>query len=123
MNTLTWFEIPVLDMDRAARFYETLLECQIRKEIFGGLPNGIFVTADEKALTGSLVQGEHYIPNAAGAVVYMNVTGKLDAVLGRVQSAGGQVALPKTSIGPRGFFAWILDSEGNRVGLHDPLVG
>ena len=32
--------------------------------------------------------------------------------------AGGTVLLEKTNIGPHGFCAQFLDSEGNRVGLH-----
>ena len=43
-------------------------------------------------------------------------------LVGRKQAdrrAGGKVALPKTAL-PEGlgFFAHIIDSEGNRVGLH-----
>jgi predicted enzyme related to lactoylglutathione lyase len=38
--------------------------------------------------------------------------------LARVPAAGGTVVLPKTEIGPHGFIAHILDTEGNRIGLH-----
>jgi uncharacterized protein len=39
--------------------------------------------------------------------------------LERVKSAGGKIAVGKTPIaGDRGVFAYIIDSEGNRVGLH-----
>jgi predicted enzyme related to lactoylglutathione lyase len=35
-----------------------------------------------------------------------------------VEPAGGKIAVGKTPIPNRGFFAYIIDSEGNRVGLH-----
>ena len=41
-NALAWFEIPVLDVDRAQRFYETLLERPIRREQIGASQLGVF---------------------------------------------------------------------------------
>jgi predicted enzyme related to lactoylglutathione lyase len=39
--------------------------------------------------------------------------------LGRVESAGGKVILPKTVIGEnRDFIALFIDTEGNKVGFH-----
>jgi hypothetical protein len=42
----------------------------------------------------------------------------MDPVLARVEAAGGKIAMPKTSIGPNGFMAFIIDTEGNQVGIH-----
>jgi len=43
----------------------------------------------------------------------------LDAVLARVEAAGGRIATPKVQLpGDMGVFAHITDTEGNRVGLH-----
>ena len=51
--------------------------------------------------------------------VYLNGGSDLNNVLNRVETAGGQVLLAKTEIGEEhGFFAFFLDSEGNKVGLH-----
>jgi predicted enzyme related to lactoylglutathione lyase len=43
----------------------------------------------------------------------------IDAWLERVPAAGGRIVTGKTAL-PQGmgYFAHILDSEGNRVGLH-----
>jgi predicted enzyme related to lactoylglutathione lyase len=35
-----------------------------------------------------------------------------------VEEAGGKLLFSKTDIGEFGFFAQIIDSEGNRIGLH-----
>ena len=40
------------------------------------------------------------------------------ALLPHEGGVGGEVLLPKTSVGEHGFCAWLRDSEGNRVGLH-----
>jgi predicted enzyme related to lactoylglutathione lyase len=43
----------------------------------------------------------------------------MDEILGKVPEAGGEVMVPKTQISPEhGYMAVILDSEGNRIGLH-----
>ena len=72
----------------------------------------------EEGVGGAVVQGEGYAPRAEGTLVYLNGGDDLSAVLGRVEAAGGQVVMPKTSIGENGFAAFFQDTEGNRVGLH-----
>ena len=42
-------------------------------------------------------------------------------ILSRVKSAGGSVALKKTFLGDQaGYIGMFMDSEGNRIGLHNP---
>jgi uncharacterized protein len=51
--------------------------------------------------------------------VYLNAAPSLDAWLARVPAAGGSIAQPKVTLPDgMGVFAHIIDSEGNRVGLH-----
>jgi predicted enzyme related to lactoylglutathione lyase len=69
-------------------------------------------------VSGAIVQGEGYVPSTEGALLYLNGGDDLSAVLGRVESAGGKVVLPKTSINEYGFMAFFTDTEGNKVGLH-----
>jgi predicted enzyme related to lactoylglutathione lyase len=114
-NALNWFEIPVRDMDRAVRCYETLLGGQLRRELFGGMPYAIF-PYEAPGISGALVQDARRNPGAA-TVVYLNVDGQLDAVLTRVDKASARLVLPKTAIGKDGFIAILADSEGNHVGL------
>ncbi len=58
-------------------------------------------------------------PSAVGTMVYLNAEPSLDAVLARVERAGGRIATPKVQLpGDMGVFAHVTDSEGNRVGLH-----
>ena len=52
-------------------------------------------------------------------LVYLDASPSLDAALARVTGAGGQIALPRQALPPGvGYFAHIVDLDGNRVGLH-----
>lgn len=116
-NALTWFEIPATDLARATRFYETVLANKLKAESMGPLQLSVF-SYDQPGVGGCLIAGDGHLPAAVGTVVYLVVAG-LDEALERVGRAGGRIALPKTAL-PEGlgFFAHIIDSEGNRVGLH-----
>ena len=116
-NVLNWFEIPVTQLDRATGFYETILATKLKREQFGDQALAIFGSASEGA-GGALALDAKRKPNADGTLVYLNANGKLDAVIGRVEAAGGKVIVPKTDIGAPGFIALIRDTEGNQVGLH-----
>ncbi|WP_343675175.1 VOC family protein [Chitinophaga sp.] len=122
-NVITWFEIPVSDIERAQTFYETILDIQLVKRNDGGdealfFPyNPDVVQATSGRVTGVLSKSGKNTPSANGTVVYINASPNLQQVLDKVEKAGGKVIVPKTGI-PAGFIAIIIDSEGNKVGLH-----
>jgi len=118
-NALTWFEIPTQDLDRAVRFYETVLGVHLKREVFGGVPHAIFPAGDSDA-SGALIQDGHRKPSAEGTLIYLDAAGKLDDCVERLRGAGGTLMLPKTDIGDPGFIAVFRDSEGNSVALHSP---
>lgn len=117
-NALNWFEIPTHDIARAAQFYEKVLGARLERMSFGDVPHVVFAS-DASGVGGALVQDAKRTPGAGGAVVYLHAP-NLDACLGRVKDAGGEVAVPKTDIGEHGQFAIVRDTEGNFVGLHTP---
>jgi predicted enzyme related to lactoylglutathione lyase len=55
---------------------------------------------------------------AGGVLLYLNVDGRIQDAVGKVVPHGGSVTKSIHSIGPHGFRAIILDSEGNRIALH-----
>ncbi|ACR27788.1 VOC family protein [Burkholderia glumae] len=100
-RTLAWFSIPVLDLDRATRFYESMLDTTLRREISGGVPMAMFGAAGAKASDGGLVQDPHgSTPGTAGALVYLNAHASVSAALERARRAGG--AWPPRSSWPNG---------------------
>jgi predicted enzyme related to lactoylglutathione lyase len=115
-NAITWFEVPTTNMERAVDFYETILDTKLQ-EWPGDEPCFMFPHGDN-GVAGSLVHRPKHEPSSNGAMVYLNVDGKLDEVLARAHREGA-VLLPRTQIpGGFGFYACVLDSEGNHVGLH-----
>ena len=118
-NAINWFEIPAVNFDRAVTFYDTILGQPLRRGEFQRIPHGFF-NADEQAVAGAVVLVPEYQPSLNGAVVYLNAGLDIDGVLGRVEAAGGKVVMPKMDIAPQGYIAQIVDTEGNKVGLHQP---
>ena len=115
-HAINWFEIPVSDIHRAARFYGAVLAAEMAVHEFMGKRRALLPFKD--GIGGSLVQGAGYVPGKDGALLYLNGGEDLDVVLRRVEHAGGRVLQHKMSIGEYGFIALFIDTEGNRIGLH-----
>lgn len=118
-NAISWFEIPSTQLDRAQAFYETALNCKMRREPMGPSEGAVF-PYDGEGVGGCLIAGPTApAPSAAGTLVYLDASPSLDAALARVTQAGGRIALGRQALPPgMGFFAHITDLDGNRVGLH-----
>lgn len=115
-----WFEIPVADMARAKKFYDSVFDISISIHDLEGLKMGWFPNDPEKkGATGSLVKHEMYQSSASyGPLIYFSCK-DVEAELSRVESAGGSIIRPKSMIGDNhGFMALIKDTEGNRIALH-----
>ncbi len=121
-NAINWFEIPAVKLDRARKFYEEILKIEFQI-IEGKGMRAAFFPADlaNGKVGGALMEGVGFVPSMEGTTVYLDTGKKLSEVLSRVEAAGGQIVLPKMSIGQNGFMAHIKDSEGNKVGLHEAL--
>jgi predicted enzyme related to lactoylglutathione lyase len=50
--------------------------------------------------------------------VYFNANGRIKDAVDQAEKNGGKVIEPVHSIGPHGYRAILLDSEGNRIALH-----
>lgn len=120
-HALNWFEIPVIDMDRAVRFYEAVSGLSLKREAFGGPGQELAVFPGDRDadVRGALFKNPAMQPADQGTLVYLNAGETLEPWLSRVEAAGGRLALPKVTL-PEGMgcFAHIIDSEGNRVGIH-----
>lgn len=120
LHALNWFEIPVRDLDRAQAFYEAVLQRPLRREAMGPeVTLAVFPYATGQGAGGCLFAGPGLQPSSQGSLVYLDAGPALDATVARVAAAGGQVLLPRVDL-PEGMgaFAHLVDTEGNRVGLH-----
>ena len=117
-NVVVWFEIPAAEFERAATFYETIFDVKLNRETFGGPTMGVF-PYDRPKVSGCIMDAPERAGRDNGTVIYINCTGHLDAVVGRVEKAGGKLLTPRIDLPPgMGCYFHIRDSEGNRVGLH-----
>lgn len=117
-NIITWFEIPVTDMERAKIFYSAVMETGFEDNEMNGFKMAIF-DFEEPAVSGMLIKAEGYEPSKTGAVIYLDGGDDLSAPLDRAVQNGAEILVPKTATnGECGYFAQFSDSEGNRVGLY-----
>ena len=132
-NPVVWFEIYVQDMARARKFYETVFQCTLEPLAApeqaaskpaapecetGGMEMLSFpMDMDAPGTGGMLVRMDEVSSGGGGTLVYF---GCEDCAVeqSRVEAAGGQVHKPKFAIGPYGFCALLVDTEGNCIGLH-----
>lgn len=129
MNLIVWADIPVIDLDRASKFYAYVL----------GMPVNRMPGAEDVAIPGSppaegepvpetmTVAFDLYVggkPSMDGVTVYLSAMGDFPGILARVREAGGEVLQEPQDMGPMiGTLAFIKDTEGNRIGVHQPPAG
>ncbi|HGY55546.1 MAG TPA: VOC family protein [Caldithrix abyssi] len=117
-NTITWFEIPATDLDRAIKFYNTVLNTPVQRHP-DFPPFMAFFVGEEMNVGGSIVQHNEYTPTTNGVLIYFDVGDDMQAVLDRIEPNGGKILQGKTLITEEvGYMALFLDSEGNRIALH-----
>jgi predicted enzyme related to lactoylglutathione lyase len=114
-NAAVWFEIPVTDLDRSKRFYDTVLQTELTLEEGGPNRMAVFPGDGAQSVRGHLYPGK---PAASGTgnTVHLAVGAPIEAAMERVTSAGGTVVSPAIRI-PAGTFAYCEDPDGNSFGL------
>ena len=118
-HAISWFEIAVLDFERARRFYCAIFDYDMPQMQMGPNLMGFLPHVQGTGIGGAIVRGAGRAPSRSGALVYLNGGADLAKVLARVIDAGGAILQSKTEVAPgMGYYAELLDSEGNRIGLH-----
>ena len=118
-SAINWFEIPATDFERAVRFYSEIYAFEMPTRDMGHIRMGFFQHEPTEGTGGAVVSGDGCIPSQAGLKLYLNGGSDLLTVLNRVEAAGGTVVVGKKQIAPEiGYFAVIVDTEGNRIYLH-----
>jgi uncharacterized protein len=124
-NAITWFEIPVSDITRAKKFYETVLDIKLitakpeggieAMELFPRLPDVSMGRTD--VVSGSLIKADRLRPAGDGILIYLNANPEIDKAIARIVPAGGKLILPKTK-NPAGYVCIFEDTEGNKMGIY-----
>ncbi len=121
-NAISWFEIGTTDLNRATKFYEAIFGITLIPMDLENIKMRMFPLNDMMTqVGGALVDsgGFHKPSSTDGPLIYLNGNPDVQNVLDKVEAAGGKIFLAKTEISPEyGFMAVIIDTEGNRIGLH-----
>lgn len=119
MNPISWFEVPVSDMERAIKFYNAVMGWDLKIMEADQITMAWFpADYSEYGAGGSLVLSEHYTPGTVGILVYFQCE-DVDKTLALIADAGGKVIFEKKLIAPDiGYMGAAIDSEGNRIAFH-----
>ena len=114
-NRLVWAEIPVTDLKRAKRFYETVLEAPLTDMDTGPDPMAMLPYAGGAGAAGHLYPGKP-AKKGEGITAHLATSGELNDAMARVKEGGGEVVSDVITI-PAGSFFYAIDTEGNSVGF------
>jgi predicted enzyme related to lactoylglutathione lyase len=120
-HAISWFEIPSSNLERATQFYETIFGVQLIAMDTPNIRMRLFPLEDMSGIGGAVVDsGGFHKPSATdGPLIYLNGNPDVQIILDKVEAAGGKIMVPKTEISPEyGYMTVIIDTEGNRIGLH-----
>ena len=117
-NPVTWFEIPVRDLERAKKFYEQVFDTRLDLLEMGGIRMAWFPRPENATGTsGGLIEAPGCEPSKGGTVVFFNVS-SVDSTLAAVEKNGGKVVMPRAGGGEHGSIGQFEDTEGNTVALY-----
>ena len=114
MPKINHFEINADDPLRAKKFYENVFNWKIEK--WEGPIEYWLITAgeeDEEGIDGGLQKRENkddHIFNYVGVE-------SVDKTIKKIEDSGGEILRPKSPIPGVGYYAFIKDTEGNRLGI------
>lgn len=121
-NVVGWFEIPVVDMERAIKFYTVVFGHELSRNTMGPLDMAWFpeVPGTDGSPGGLVSHPDFYKPSTDGTLVYFTAfSGDCAIELSRVEDAGGKVLIPKRLITEEiGYMGVFIDTEGNRIAVH-----
>ena len=129
---MVWFEVPVKDLDRAIDFYSTVLLIKVKRILMLDQEQG-YLDKGDGTPGGVLIKKENY-QAGQGPVLFFYVI-DISEILKNVAEYNGVIITEKTLLKQKnssgnfvitnnlidqnvGYYAEIIDSEGNRIGLY-----
>ena len=117
-NPAVWFEIYVQDMNRAKKFYESVLQGKLEKLDSPGMDMWTFPMEMNTPGTGGALVRMPGVPSGGNSTLVYFGCEDCSVEEGRVTKSGGRIHKNKFSIGQYGFISLVIDTEGNMLGLH-----
>lgn len=132
---ISWIQIPVKNLARAAKFYQAVFEANFFFEELNGKPHAVFKVGEngKKLFNGALIETSEEI--GLSTILFFEATGNFETIIEQIELNGGKILTPKTLITRKesaneyvipntyidnkpGYYAHFTDSEGNRMGLY-----
>lgn len=108
---ISHIEIPSTDLNRSSEFFKNVFGWEFKP--FG---NGYLLFNNHQGIMAGLRKVEAV---AKGETTVFHVTvDQLDQVLEKTKTTGGHIKTGKTTIPAMGWYAVILDPDGNKIGLY-----
>jgi len=117
-NPAVWFEIYVQDMNRAKKFYESVLQGKLEKLDSPGMDMWTFPMEMNTPGTGGTLVKMQGVPSGGNSTLVYFGCEDCSVEEGRVVKSGGRIHKNKFAIGQYGFITLAIDTEGNMFGLH-----
>ena len=117
-NPAVWFEIYVQDMNRAKKFYESVLQGKLEKLDSPGMDMWTFPMEMNTPGTGGALVRMPGMPSGGNSTLVYFGCDDCSVEEGRVTKSGGRIHKNKFAIGQYGFISLVIDTEGNMFGLH-----
>src|SRR3954469_6809556 len=94
-NAISWFEIPTQDIDRAAKFYETIFDIALIPLDIQQLKMRMFPIENQMGIGGALCYNqEFYKPSSSdGPLIYLNANPDVQNVLDKIEAVGGKIII------------------------------
>ena len=127
MNPVVHFEIPYLDRQRIATFYESAFSWKIEMlgEDMGNYVLATTAIADaRKGASAGAINGGFYPKKPDWPAQYPSVVigvEDIETAIKKVAQAGGEVLGEPYEIPSIGHYVSFMDSEGNRVSMLQPM--
>lgn len=129
---IVWFEIPVDNLDRAIDFYSNILLIKVKRIMMLDQELG-YLDKGTGTVGGVLTKKENY-QIGKGSIIYFYVV-DISEILENVTKSNGIIITDKTLLKQKnssgnfvitnnlidqnvGYYAEVIDSEGNRIGLY-----
>ncbi|MBL4594908.1 MAG: hypothetical protein JKX68_14005 [Flavobacteriales bacterium] len=136
-SAIPWIQIPANDLNRAAKFYETIFDASFFFEELNAIPHAVFKNngGQKELIHGAIIELKDYKNSGQGTILFFDATGNFETIMELIVEGGGKIIKEKTLITSKennssftipntyidnkpGYYAHFLDSEGNRMGLY-----
>lgn len=115
-NAVVWFELNTPDLDKAADFYQRVLQAPVRREEMMGSDMAVFSHEEGLGAGGSMTQPQEPAPQPI--IVHLEAPAPITDALERVSDAGGQVISDPFDLPNGGKFAYCKDPHGTQFGVY-----